>query len=144
MALTLRMSAGRSGPGQTKLLTTGTLSIGRGPGNDWVLPDPDRHLSKTHCVISMEAGRPVLTDLSTNGVHINGARQATARDSRTVLTDGDDFRIGDYTITIAEVEESRPGGYGGAAAMGGPFATRGGAADPFGDAPGPAEGRSPL
>src|SRR3978361_770786 len=75
VAVTLRLAGGGlAGPSQTKLLTSGTLSVGRGPGNDWVLPDPDRHLSKTHCVISIENGRTVLTDLSTNGVYINGAR----------------------------------------------------------------------
>ena len=59
VAVTLRLTGGGlAGPSQTKLLTSGTLSIGRGSGNDWVLPDPDRHLSKTHCVISIESGRP--------------------------------------------------------------------------------------
>lgn len=128
----LRLAGGSAGPGQTKLLATGTLSIGRGPGNDWVLPDPERHLSKTHCVLSIEHGRVILTDLSTNGVHINGARQATARDSRTVLTDGDEFRLGDYTVTVSELAETRAGG--GALAL----------ADPFDAALGPEEGRSPL
>ncbi len=154
MPVTLRLSGGGlPGPGQTKLLATGTLSIGRGPGNDWVLPDPDRHLSKTHCVLSIEDGRPILTDLSTNGVHINGARQATARDSRVVLTDGDTFRLGDYTITVTEVEDARSHGAGPSSA--GPSSvgpssvgTFGGAAgrggrDPF-EAAGPGEGRSPL
>ena len=80
VGMTLSMTgAGLSGPGQRKFLSSGTISIGRGPGNDWVLPDPDRHLSKTHCVLSVENGRYFLTDLSTNGVHVNGARQATAR-----------------------------------------------------------------
>jgi type VI secretion system protein len=133
MAVTLRLSGGATpGTSQTKLLSKGTLSIGRGAGNDWVLADPDRHLSKTHCILSVENGRVVLTDVSTNGVHINGARQATARDSRTILTDGDDFRLGDYTITVAETADAGVG--------------RGGAAtiDPF-DAPiGPSEGGSPL
>jgi type VI secretion system protein len=143
VAITLRLAGGGlSGPSQTKLLTSGTLSIGRGPGNDWVLPDPDRHLSKTHCVISIENGRPVLTDLSTNGVHINGARQATARDSRTVLTDGDDFRLGDYTISVSEVEDARPAAYGGGGTVADPFGARGG--DPFEAGAGPEEGRSPL
>ncbi len=145
MAVTLRLSGGGlGGPSQTKLLTAGTLSIGRGSGNDWVLPDPDRHLSKTHCVISVEGGRTILTDLSTNGVHINGARQATARDSRVVLTDGDEFRLGDYSIAVTEIEDSRPAGKG--AAMPDPFAVgaRGRAIDPF-DAPvGPDEGGTPL
>lgn len=132
MAVTLRLSGGAAaGNSQTKLLSKGTLSIGRGAGNDWVLADPDRHLSKTHCILSVENGRVVLTDVSTNGVHINGARQATARDSRTILTDGDDFRLGDYTITVAEAVDAGLGR--GAAAI-----------DPF-DAPaGPNEGGSPL
>lgn len=136
MPITLRLAGGGlSGTNQTKLLTRGTLSIGRGPGNDWVLPDPDRHLSKTHCVVSIENGRVVLTDVSTNGVHINGARQATSRDSRTVLTDGDDFRLGDYTITVAETSDQRADPRA---------ATRGGYDDPFDGPPGPAEGASPL
>ncbi len=102
MALRLTLSGGALGR-STQTLAGGTLSIGRGERNDWQLPDPDRHLSKTHCVISDEAGRFVLTDLSTNGVYINGAQQPTTRDSRVVLTDGDTFRIGDYTISIEEV-----------------------------------------
>ena len=138
MAVTLRLSGGSaSGTSQTKLLTKGTLSIGRGAGNDWVLPDPDRHLSKTHCILSVENGRLVLTDVSTNGVHINGARQATARDSRTVLTDGDDFRLGDYTVAVAETAESGVGGGRGPAALD-PFDS------PSGTLSGPSEGGSPL
>ncbi|MBV9749926.1 MAG: type VI secretion system-associated FHA domain protein TagH, partial [Acetobacteraceae bacterium] len=112
MTLTLTLSSARgAGHRETRTLSAGTLSIGRAPGNDWVLPDPDRYLSKTHCVISIENGRPVLTDLSTNGVHINGASQPTSRDSRVVLTDGDEFRLGDYSITVAETQDqpaSRP------------------------------------
>ncbi len=144
MAVTLRLSGGGlSGPGHTKLLASGTLSIGRGPGNDWVLPDPERHLSKTHCILSMENGRLVLTDVSTNGVHINGARQATARDSRTVLTDGDDFRLGDYSITVSEAADPREAGV--AFDRFAPQPGRGGAfADPFDGPAGPSEGGNPL
>lgn len=102
MALKLSLSGGGGRP-SARTFATSTLSIGRGERNDWVLPDPDRHLSKTHCVISEENGRYVLTDLSTNGVYINGARQPTARDSRVVLTHGDEFRLGDYSIVVHEV-----------------------------------------
>jgi type VI secretion system FHA domain protein len=102
MALKLTLSGGTAGSA-TRLLSAGTLSIGRGERNDWTLPDPERHLSKTHCVISVENGRYVLTDLSTNGVYINRARQPTTRDSQTILCDGDEFRIGEYSILIEEV-----------------------------------------
>ena len=89
---------------ETRTLGEGTISIGRGAVSDWVLADPERLLSKTHCMIGIEGSRYVLTDLSTNGVFINGAREPTARDSRVFLTDGDSFRLGDYTVTVTEVE----------------------------------------
>ncbi len=91
----------------SRLLERGTISIGRGERNDWVLPDPERHLSKTHCVLSVENGAVVLTDCSTNGVRINGARQPTERDSRTVLTDGDEVRLGDYVLMVEAVADAR-------------------------------------
>jgi len=87
-----------------RILTAGTLSIGRGERNDWILPDPERHLSKTHCVLSLENGRCVLTDLSTNGVYVNGAGRPTERDSRVVLTHQDEFRIGDFLFRVEEIE----------------------------------------
>jgi type VI secretion system protein len=104
MILTLNPVRGQ-GQRATRSLDRGTLSIGRGADNDWVLPDPDRHLSKTHCVVSIENGRCVLTDLSTNGVFVNGARDPISRDNRVILTDGDEFRLGDYSITATETDE---------------------------------------
>ncbi len=35
----------------------GPVSIGRGPDSDWVLPDPERHVSKLHCRIESQRGR---------------------------------------------------------------------------------------
>ena len=127
---------------ESRTFNDGTMSIGRGAGNDWVLADPDRLLSKTHCMISLEGSRYVLTDTSTNGVFINGSREPTARDSRAFLTDGDTFRIGDYTITITEAEVSAAprqapsaSGFGSANLAGGdPFGE--GGDDPFGAEPG--------
>ncbi len=109
MRLVLTLTGGASSvPDKDKrrTLAAGSLSIGRGAGNDWVLPDPERSLSKTHCAVTFEGGRFVLTDLSTNGMYVNGATQATERDSRIILTDGDDFRLGDYGITVALMEDA--------------------------------------
>ena len=133
---------------ETRTLGEGTISIGRGAVSDWVLADPERLLSKTHCMIGIEGSRYVLTDLSTNGVFINGAREPTARDSRVFLTDGDSFRLGDYTVTVTEVERvpapreaSYHAGSGASSGRGGdPFGAAkfegthaGGGGDPFGD-----------
>ncbi len=92
-----------AGTGEGRTIEQGTLSIGRASGNDWALADPDRHLSKTHCIIAFAGGRYVLTDVSTNGVFINGAAEPPGRDEEVVLHDGDEIRLGDYTISVTEV-----------------------------------------
>jgi type VI secretion system protein len=82
-----------------------TLSIGRGFDNDWTLPSPDKNLSRTHCIIAFENGHYVLTDRSTNGVHINQAQTATERDSRVVLNEGDAIAMGGYLVTVALIDD---------------------------------------
>jgi type VI secretion system protein len=101
MPLTLTLAAGSSGR-DTRTLSRGTLSIGRAPGNDWVLPDPERQLSKTHCVIAAAGGHYLLTDLSTNGVFVNGSPERVPRNGEIEITDGDEIRIGEYVIVVAE------------------------------------------
>ncbi len=95
---------GRPGDRQIRTLANGSLSIGRSAGNDWVLADPDQHLSRTHCMVTFDQGRCTLTDLSTNGMFINGAREPTSRNSRMTLTDGDTVRLGGYILEVAEAE----------------------------------------
>ena len=75
MPLTLSLDGGGGARRESRTLSQGTLSIGRAPGNDWVLDDPDRQLSKTHCVIVASGDHYILTDLSTNGVFVNGASE---------------------------------------------------------------------
>jgi type VI secretion system FHA domain protein len=103
MPLTLTL-AGAHGPAgnESRTLAEGNLAIGRSADNGWVLPDPDRLLSKTHCFITMMNGRYVLTDVSTNGTFVNGSGTRVPRNGQVVLTDGDEFRIGDYVISVAE------------------------------------------
>ena len=129
MPLILTMTPLRgAGPPDTRTLSDGTISIGRAPVADWVLADPERLLSKTHCMIGVEGSRYVLTDMSTNGVFINGAREPTARDSRVFLTDGDSVRLGDYTLTVTVVERVPVARDAFASS-----AQRSAAPDPFGD-----------
>jgi type VI secretion system protein len=58
-------------------------------------------LSRTHCVVAFIDGSYVLTDLSTNGVFINGAAEPLSPDRRLTLADGDEIRLGSYRITVA-------------------------------------------
>lgn len=79
--------------------------IGRGAGNDWTLPDPERFLSSKHCQVSKEGSDYFLTDLSTNGTFVNGSQEPLGRGARTALQDGDSFDIGDYRFKVALEKE---------------------------------------
>ncbi|RVT89493.1 type VI secretion system-associated FHA domain protein TagH [Sphingomonas crocodyli] len=73
--------------------------IGRAPGLDWTLPDPDMYISSRHCEVEYVGGGMYrLVDLSTNGTYLNGAqdRMATAK----MLTEGDAFRVGRFDIDV--------------------------------------------
>jgi type VI secretion system FHA domain protein len=136
LTLTPLRTGGRT---ETRTLADGTLSMGRGPSNDWVLDDPERLLSKTHCILAVEGSRYVLNDVSTNGVFVNGSREPTRRDSRVFLTDGDQFRLGDFTVNVAEVDrapDARRGAPAAGARGGGfgedNFSGGGGRVDPLG------------
>ncbi|MCO6417941.1 type VI secretion system-associated FHA domain protein TagH [Siccirubricoccus sp. KC 17139] len=103
MPLTLSLAGqGPLGPVQeVRSLDRGSLSLGRGPQNDWVLQDASAQLSKLHCTIAFVGGNYVLTDVSTNGVFLNGAPERMPRDSQVVLQEGDEFRLGDYVVRVS-------------------------------------------
>ena len=82
-------------------LDQGAITIGRANttiNNDWNLPDPGRSLSRQHCRIEHRDDDFILTDLSLNGVYVNGAAEKLGKDNTFVLHDGDHFSIGNYLI----------------------------------------------
>lgn len=86
------------GDGQARVFDETGGSIGRGRDNSWVLPDPNRYVSTRHAEIDCVDGRFRITDVSTNGVFVNGSAAALGRDGRAVLSDGDRLVMGDYEI----------------------------------------------
>lgn len=76
-------------------------TVGRGPGNTWVLPDPERILSSRHCEFVFEGGCYHLIDLSTNGTFINGSPEPIGKGARAQLAHGDSVEIGDYCFSVA-------------------------------------------
>jgi type VI secretion system protein len=76
-------------------------SIGRGKNNFWVLDDPSRYLSSTHCKISYENGQYFITDLSTNGTFLNGSPSPLGKGARSPVQDGDSFALGDYEFKVS-------------------------------------------
>ena len=102
MAVTLRFQSSGAVPGDGRPVSMRgpSLSIGRGPENDLVLPDPDRMISKTHCVIENQGGNVVVVDTSTNGTFLNYGKQALGRVA-TPLSDGDVLCLGPYELVVA-------------------------------------------
>lgn len=102
MNVTLRFqSTGTVPRGGTPVTMRGaSMTIGRGPENDMVLPDPDRLISKTHCVIEDHNGKIMATDLSTNGTFLNYGKVAIGKTAKQ-LNDGDVLTLGTYELVVA-------------------------------------------
>ena len=69
--------------------------IGRAKGCDWVIPDQSRHLSGRHAQISAEGEDFYITDLSTNGVFLNGAVSPLDKNKPHKLRSEDTLMMGD-------------------------------------------------
>ena len=101
MTLTLRIENYDSLPdgGPTSATVTGTgMTAGRGAAMDWTLPDPQKHISGHHFDISYRDGAYWLTDVSTNGVFLDGQRHRI--EGAYQLKQGDRFQVGNYFIVV--------------------------------------------
>jgi type VI secretion system protein ImpI/type VI secretion system protein len=84
----------------------GEFSIGRGPDNGWVIPDPERHLSKRHCRLVYSMGDWELHDLSANGTFLNRASEPLGKGSAEKLHHGDRIKFGLYEIEVTIDEDA--------------------------------------
>ncbi|MEQ1800591.1 MAG: type VI secretion system-associated FHA domain protein TagH [Gammaproteobacteria bacterium] len=75
-------------------------TIGRGPDNDWVLPDDSRYVSSRHAVVDYQGGAYYLVDTSRNGVFVNGSDTPVGQGHPQRLFDGDQLRIGEFEISV--------------------------------------------
>ncbi len=112
----------------------GDLTIGRGLECEWMLQDPERVLSKRHCVLEFRGGFWQVRDLSTNGTFLNHATAPIGRDLVASLSDGDRLRLGSYEIEV-RISAAAQQGFGGAPGWGAsPLPGAGRAApDPYAD-----------
>jgi type VI secretion system FHA domain protein len=121
---------------ETRNVPGGEFSVGRGPGVDWILPDPERLLSKRHFAVAFRGGTWQLADTSTNGTFLNRETGPIGAGDVRSLRDGDRVRLGAYEIEVRLVEEAaqRPGGASGSMAqhVGGQQAGSSPFGDPFG------------
>lgn len=101
MTLTLRFQNSGALPdgGAPIEMVGGTLTIGRGEENDLSLPDPERTLSKRHCVLEERSGDYVIIDISTNGTFLNYGQERLG-DIPTPLNHGDVILVGSYELVV--------------------------------------------
>jgi type VI secretion system protein ImpI/type VI secretion system protein len=76
----------------------GELTIGRGNDCDWILPDPDKILSKQHCRIEARGDAWLVTDSSSNGTLLNGTSLESGLPHP--LRDHDRLTLGSYEIEV--------------------------------------------
>ncbi|MCJ2077072.1 FHA domain-containing protein [Methylobacterium sp. E-016] len=88
-------------------LDAGSVSLGRSPEADWVIPDSERLISRIHLRIDASHGAFVLTDTSVNGVYVNGSAEAVGYGTSVELRDGDALRVGEAQIAV-EIAASGP------------------------------------
>jgi len=97
----LVLSTVRCPPGvspQNREVVRGVISIGRTGECDWVLPDPERILSKRHCLLSWHDNAWLVTDTSSNGTLLNG--EALDPGVPRQLRGGDRLALGAYEIEV--------------------------------------------
>ena len=124
---------------EARTVSGGEFHVGRGPDVDWVLPDPDRLLSKRHFAVAFRGGGWQVADTSTNGTFLNAEPDPIGRGTARSLRDGDRLRLGAYELEIRVVDQpSREADRGmgqpaGPGRDGGGFGGGGSGQSPFGD-----------
>ncbi len=73
-------------------------SIGRSPGCTLTLADHNRFISGTHCLISVYGETNYISDVSTNGILINGNK--VLRNQPVSLYNGDIISLGQYELHV--------------------------------------------
>ena len=85
---------------ESRTVSGGEFTVGRGPGVDWVLPDAERLLSKRHFALAYRGAAWQVADISTNGTFLNREDAPIGKDEIRALRDGDRLRLGSYEIEV--------------------------------------------
>ena len=78
------------------------LAIGREPGQGWTIDDPDRELSRLHCMLEHRQGRLALRDLSANGVFVGTRRTRPAPGEPFAREPGETIRLGRFLGVVED------------------------------------------
>lgn len=85
---------------ETRTLDSGELVVGREPGTGWRITDPDKAISRRHCVLSVKGGQLSVRDVSANGIFLGERRQPAPKEQAVPIQSGDIIRLGQFTIMV--------------------------------------------
>jgi predicted component of type VI protein secretion system len=85
---------------ESRELCEGELTIGRGADVGWTIPDPQRTISRRHCVLTIEGPLLTLQDVSANGVFLGVERVRAPADAAAPLAHGEMVRFGRFMIVV--------------------------------------------
>ena len=90
-------------PIDAHMIAEGTTIIGRDPGADWVICDPECEVSRKHCAVIVEEGALTLQSMGANGV-FRGDGDERLPDGETVpIALGDTFSFGKFRVIVDRV-----------------------------------------
>ena len=76
------------------------ISVGRSNKCDVVLPDKEKHVSSRHAELSLVDKILTVTDISSNGVFVNGNSVALGHGNSMGLSNGDTLHMGDFVVSV--------------------------------------------
>ncbi|MBV9842512.1 MAG: type VI secretion system-associated FHA domain protein TagH [Sphingomonadaceae bacterium] len=99
-------------PLDARILREGSLSIGRDPGSDWVLIDPECQISRAHCELLAGPDGLSLVSLGSNGVFDGDTEERFPADRPVPLALPRTLEFGHFRLVAdrAPDEELAPGG----------------------------------
>ncbi len=110
MYLTLEVvspQAASLGADRRRIVGQNGLTIGRVPGNDWVIPDP--YISKQHARISYSNGSFYVESLGRNAIAIGSPGNTLPGNQPKPLRNGDRLFIDQYEMVVTTLQGDPPG-----------------------------------
>jgi type VI secretion system FHA domain protein len=110
MYLTLEVvspQAASLGADRRRIVTERGLTIGRVPGNDWIIPDP--YISKQHARVSFANGTFFVEGLGRNAIAIGSPGNTLPPNHTQPLRNGDRLFIDQYEMIVTTMQGEPPG-----------------------------------
>lgn len=87
-----------------RVATEGLLCVGRDPGSDWVVADPERFISRQHLELRVQGSTLTLRALGKHGVYLGEPPEKVTSGLETEVRPGEWIVIGPYRIAVAAGE----------------------------------------